>query len=95
MLPLAPWQDKKVRRKYQSPWITGQVLGQLRIRDSLLKTARRLNTGKSWDDYRAARNKAVTLVRRAKRDFDQSAFKVNKRLQLAYTHAQEVTSCIK
>ena len=43
-----PWQEKKVRRKYQSPWITRQVLDQLRIRDSLLKTARRLNTGKSW-----------------------------------------------
>ena len=32
---------------------------------------------KSWDDYRVARNKAVTLVRRSKRDFHQSAFENN------------------
>ena len=59
-----PWQEKKVRQKYQAPWITRPVLDQFRIRDSLVKTARRLNTDKSWDDYRVARNEAVTLVRR-------------------------------
>ena len=57
-----PWQEKKDRGKYQSPWITRQVLDQLHIRDSLLKTVRHLNTGKSWDDYCAVRNKAVMLV---------------------------------
>ena len=60
------------------PWMTSSVLKQLHLRDNCLKTARRSNSADDWSNYRAARNKAVAMIRRAKRKFFCNAFEENK-----------------
>ena len=47
-------------------------------RDNCLKTARGSNNADDWSNYRVARNKAVAMIRSAKRKFFCSAFKENK-----------------
>lgn len=38
-----PWRQKRVAREIQTPWMTNDIIGQLRFRDNCLKTARRSN----------------------------------------------------
>ena len=38
-----PWREKRVKQATQPPWITKEVISQLRNRDVLLKVARRSN----------------------------------------------------
>ena len=47
-------------------------------RDNCLKTARGSNNADDWSNYRVARNKAVAMIRSAKRKFFCNAFKENK-----------------
>ena len=61
-----PWREKRVKRAAQAPWMTSSVLKQLHLRDNCLKTARRSNNADDWSNYRAARNKAVAMIRSAK-----------------------------
>ena len=48
------------------------------MRDKLLKVARGKNNADDWAKYRAARNKAVSMLRGAKRDFYHTSFEENK-----------------
>ena len=73
-----PWREKRVKRAAQAPWMTSSVLKQLHLRDNCLKTARRSNNADDWSNYRAARNKAVAMIRSAKRKFFCNAFEENK-----------------
>ena len=73
-----PWREKRVKRSVQTPWMTNFVLKQLHLRDVCLKTARRTNDADDWNNYRAARNKAVAMIRNAKKEFFYNAFKDNK-----------------
>ena len=47
-------------------------------RDNCLKTARGSNNADDWSNYRVARNKAVAMIRSAKRKFFFNAFEENK-----------------
>ena len=58
--------------------MASSVLKQLHLRDNCLKTARRSNNADDWSNYRAARNKAVAMIRSAKRKFFCNAFEENK-----------------
>ena len=50
-------------------WLDGNVIEQLKKRNTLLKTARMSNSVLDWANYRAARNKAVSLLTSAKSRF--------------------------
>ena len=73
-----PWREKRVKRAVHAPWTTSSVVKQLHLRDNCLKTARRSNNTDNWSNYRAARNKAVAMIRSAKRKFFCNAFEENK-----------------
>ena len=78
LIVYCPWPEKHVKRTVQAPWMTSSVLKQLHLRDNCLKTARRSNNADDWSHYRAARNKAVAMIRSAKRKFFCNAFEENK-----------------
>ena len=58
--------------------MTKAVIKQLHIRDHLLKVARRTDNSDDWANYRVARNKAVSILRSAKREFYNNSFEENK-----------------
>ena len=58
--------------------MTKTVIKQLHIRDHLLKVARRTDNSDDWANYRVARNKAVSILRSAKREFYNNSFEENK-----------------
>jgi hypothetical protein len=73
-----PWREKRVKQNTQAPWMTKTVIKQLHIRDHLLKVARRTDNSDDWANYRVARNKAVSILRSAKREFYNNSFEENK-----------------
>ena len=54
------------------------VIKQLHIRDHLLKVARHSDNLDDWTNYCTARNKAVSALRSAKRQFYNSSFEENR-----------------
>jgi len=73
-----PWRVKRVSKTKQSPWLSSSVTKQLRERDRLLKIARRSGSVADWESYKKARNKAVSIVRKAKSEFFKTTFKNNQ-----------------
>ena len=73
-----PWREKRVKQNTQAPWMTKAVIKQLYIRDHLLKVARRNDNSDDWANNRVARNKAVSTLRTAKREFYKNSFEENK-----------------
>ena len=63
------WRERRVKGAVQTPWMTSSVLKQLHLWDNCLKTAWRSNNADDWYNYRAIRNKAVAMIRSAKRKF--------------------------
>ena len=57
------WCERRVKGAVQTPWMTSSVL------NNCLKTAWRSNNANDWYNYRAIRNKAVAMIRSAKRKF--------------------------
>ena len=55
-----------------------QLLKKLHSRDHLLKVARKSDNRPDWANYREARNKAVSALRSAKREFYKDAFEENR-----------------
>ena len=55
-----------------------QLLKKLHSRDHLLKVARKSDNSSDWANYREARNKAVSALRSAKREFYKDAFEENR-----------------
>ena len=62
----------------QTPWISNAILKQLRLRDTLLKKAKRSKDPSDWAEYRKARNKAVGLLKSAKRKYYVSQLENNQ-----------------
>ena len=58
-----PWRGKRVKQAFQVPWITKSVIKQLHNKDYLLKVAWRSNNADDWANYRAARDKTVSVLR--------------------------------
>lgn len=54
------------------------LIKKLHSRDHLLKVARKSNNSSDWANYRVARNKAVSALRSAKREFYENAFEENR-----------------
>ena len=75
---LCPWHEKRVKQATQPQWLTKAVLKLLHIRDRLLKVARRSDHMADWANYRSSMNKAVAILRSAKREFYNNSFENNK-----------------
>ena len=72
-----PWRVRRVTKAREPPWLDGSVTKQLRERDRLLKIAKRSQDPADWESYKAARNKAVSLLRRAKSQFFKTTLEHN------------------
>ena len=57
--------------------LNSSVAKQLRERDRLLKIAKRSQNPADWESYKAARNKAVSILRRAKSQFFKTTLEHN------------------
>ena len=73
-----PWREKRVKYATQPPWMSNAVIKRLHSRDRLLKVARNSDNSSDWAYYREARNKAVSALRSAKREFYKNAFDENR-----------------
>ena len=73
-----PWREKRIKHTTQRPWMINAVIKKLHSRDHLLKVARKSDNSSDWANYREARNKAVSALRSAKREFYKNAFEENR-----------------
>ena len=73
-----PWRVKRVAKARKPPWLNSSVAKQLRERDRLLKIAKRSQNPADWESYKAARNKAVSILRRAKSQFFKTTLEHSK-----------------
>ena len=73
-----PWREKRIKHTTQPPWMINAVIKKLHSRDHLLKVARKSDNSSDWANYREARNKAVSALRSAKREFYKNAFEENR-----------------
>lgn len=64
-----PWRNKRVALVNQTPWMSDAIIDQLRLRDTLLKRSKRSNNPDDWAEYKRARNKAVGMLKSAKRKY--------------------------
>ena len=64
----APLGTKRVKNK-RSPWITNELLREMRTRDFLKKKAASTNDPSIWKQFKDARNKANSSVKKAKRKY--------------------------
>ena len=69
-----PWREKRVKRPNQAPWMTKGILEQLRLRDTLLKSARKSKNPDDWELYKRARNELVNMIKTAKYKFYSNCF---------------------
>ena len=70
--------ELRVAKAKQAPIINCSVIKGLRERDELLKIARRTNDINDWANYKKARNKVVSILRRSKSEFYKCTFTKNK-----------------
>ena len=73
-----PWREKRVKRPNQAPWMTKGILEQLRLRDTLLKSARKFKNPDDWELYKRARNESVNMIKTAKYKFYSNCFEEKK-----------------
>ena len=73
-----PWWYKRVALVNQTPWMSNAIIDQLRLRDTLLKRSKRSNNPDDWAEYKKARNKAVGMLKGAKRKYYVSKLENNK-----------------
>ena len=71
------------------PWMSNAIIDQLRLRDTLLKRSKRSNNPEDWAEYKKARNKAVGMLKSAKRKYCVSKLENNK------NNAKEIWKTIK
>ena len=60
---------RKQRRRNATPWMTPEVLEQIRRRDTLYRRYEHSRSDVNWVSYKQARNYATKLIRTAKRSF--------------------------
>ena len=61
---------KQIRlRANQLPWITPLIQKEMRLRNRLYKTFRRVPTDANWNNYKNQRNKVTKLKRKAVKEF--------------------------
>lgn len=76
--------DKYIRSKVitirpkDKPWMNGLIRQNIRKRDRLLKRFSYKKDAFNWERYRRQRNVVVTLIRKAKKDYND---KINSSLR--------------
>ena len=65
MCPIKSFRIKSLK----DPWITNEILEQIKDKDILLKKAKRTNLSEDWKIARRRRNEVKTLVKHAKSNF--------------------------
>ena len=58
--------------------MSNAIIDQLRLRDTLFKRSKRSNNPDDWAEYKKARNKAVGMLKSAKRKYYVSKLENNK-----------------
>ena len=64
----APLKTKRIR-KHRSPWITNELLREIRKRDFLKKKATSTNDPLNWKEFKDVRNKVNNSIKKAKRKY--------------------------
>jgi len=83
------WRNKRVALVNQTPWMSNAIIDQLRLRDTLLKRSKHSNNPDNWAEYKKAKNKAVGMLKSAKRKYYVSKLENNK------NNAKEIWKTIK
>ena len=73
----APFRTKRAKNK-RSPWITNELLREIRKRNFLKKKAASTNDPSIWKQFKDARNKANNSVKKAKRKYFSENLDANK-----------------
>ena len=73
----APFRTIRVKNK-RSPWITNELLREIRKRDFLKNKAASTNDPSIWKQFKDARNKANNSVKKAKRKYFSENLDANK-----------------
>ena len=73
-----PSREKRVKRLQQVPWMSKPIFDQVHLRDSYLKAARISGSSHDCKKYTVERNKAVKVIRNAKREYFNDAFDTNR-----------------
>ena len=61
-----PQKQKRVKREVQPKWFTSDIAQEIKVRDKLLKKARKSQIDNEWMHYRQAKNKVTELIRKTK-----------------------------
>ena len=65
-------------KKYKDPWITPEILGQIRDKDQALKKAKRTKKDDDWQIAKRLRNFCLSTIRKAKGDLVRNELDTNK-----------------
>ena len=75
---IAPYRDIKIRQQTE-PWMTSEILDNIRIRDDLLQTYKRTENKHQYAQYCKIRNKVQREIKKAKEDYVSGKIEENKK----------------
>lgn len=73
-----PLKQKRVKRTSQPKWFNANILNEIKIRDSLLKKARKTNLDNDWASYKQTKYNVSNLIIKAKQDYFKNKISGNK-----------------
>ena len=73
---MCPQKHFKIKNK-KDPWISDELLEQIKDKDNLLKKAKKSNKQEDWDEARRLRNQTKANIRVAKAEFIKSKLEEN------------------
>ena len=69
-----PLKQKRVRGYTKPKWLSPEILRLMKLRDRLLKRAKRSNSQDDWLALKRAKNKVTEAIRTAKKNFFYESF---------------------
>lgn len=75
---IAPYRDIKIRQQTE-PWMTSEILDNIRNRDDLLRTYKRTGNKHQYVQYCKIRNKVQREIKKAKEDYVSGKIEENKK----------------
>ena len=74
-----PQKQKRVKREVQPKWFTSDIAQEIKVRDKLLKKARKSQIDNDWMHYRQAKNKVTELIRKTKQSYFKKKVAENRK----------------
>ena len=74
-----PQKQKRVKREVQPKWFTSDIAQEIKVRDKLLKKARKSQIDNDWMHYRQAKNKVTELIRKTKQSYFKNKVAENRK----------------